>query len=370
MVSQESEDVYSDYSADSEPGIDLIEDDLDDVPRDNFRDAMIPEHCIDQSEALAIFSESFERRYGTIHPTFYLGSMKDVIETATKVELDSRRPVAVYLHHDRSISSNIFCQRILCSEQIAAFLSNNYLTWAWDMTLPTNNTRFLDNVSLHFGEEIRNQLSSLGPSSYPILLIFQKKTGSPLEIATMLTIDTPHDEALSMLVAGYEQHLAVIDELRDVEMARMRREDIKREQDEAYQESSLADEKILKERRDNQLKRIVSQENKLRELAMQEENRRIAEGELPEEPEKGPDVSSIRFRFPSGHLANRRFRSSDRVALLFKFAHSKGFSPTGHRLVLNFPKKDLGDFDSSSSLRDCGLSPQAMVYVEEYSVDD
>ena len=358
--------MYSDYS-DSEPDIDLIEDDLDDAPRDNFRDPMIPEHCIDQSQALVIFSQNFEKRYGTMHPTFYCGSMKDVIDAATKGELEARHPVAVYLHHDRSISSNIFCQRILCSETIATFLSANYLTWAWDMTLPTNNTRFLDNLSLHFGEDIRNQLSSIGPSRFPLLLIFQKKAGTPLEIATMLTIETPHDEALSLLVAGYEQHLAVIDELREVDQARRRREQIKREQDEAYTESTLTDERNLKERKCQDLKRIVSQERRLMELAMEEEYRKAAEEQLPEEPEKGPQVSSIRFRFPSGHLANRRFLSSDRIELLFKFVHSKGFSPGTHRLILNFPKKDLGDFDSSSNLQACGLSPQAMVYVEEHS---
>ena len=330
---------------------------------------MIPEHCIDQSEALAIFSENFEKRYGLIHPIFYCGSMREVIDSATKGELETRKPVAVYLHHDRSISSNIFCQRLLCSDTIAGFMSTNYLTWAWDMTLPTNTTRFLDNVSLHFGDEIRNQLSSLGPSSYPLLLIFQKKTGTPLEIATMLNIDTPHDEALSLLVAGFEQHLAVIDELRDVEETRRRREDIKREQDVAYNESAVEDKRILREIREEQLKRIVSQESKLKTLAMEEDYRKIAERQLPEEPENGPDVSTVRFRFPTGHLTNRRFLSSEKILLLFKFVHSKGFSPQAHRLILNFPKKDLGEFENLS-LHECGLFPQAVVYVEEYSVDD
>ncbi|KAI6646774.1 FAS-associated factor 1-like [Oopsacas minuta] len=367
LTKQESQDdgeMYYDCS-DSEPDIDLIEDDLDDTPSDNFKDPMIPENCIDQSGALAIFSENFEKRYGPIHPIFFCGSMKDVIAQATKGDLLDRRPVAVYLHHDRSISSNIFCQRILCSEIISGFLSSNYLTWAWDMTLPTNTTRFLDNVTLNFGDEIRKHLGALGPSSYPLLLIFQKKTGQPLEIATMLSIDTPHDEALSMLVAGYEQHVSTIEELRDVEEARFKRELIKQEQDEAYKESAERDERNMNQKKAAQLKRIVSQEARLRAMAMKEDSINIAKQELPEEPEKSNEVTSIRFRFPSGEVTNRRFFKEDKIGLLYTYIHSKGCLPELHRLMMNFPKKYLSDCPSNATLAECGLCPQAIIFVEE-----
>ena len=363
MSVQESTDAYSDYS-DSEPEIDLI-DDLDDVPRDNFRDPMIPEHCIDQSEALALFSENFERRYGPTHPIFFCGSMQEVINQSTKGEFNDRRPVAVYLHHDRSISSNIFCQRTLCNGDIANYLSANYLTWAWDMTMPTNTTRFLDNISLNFGEEVRNQLSAIGPSNFPLLLIFQKKPGAQLEIATMITIDTATGEAMSILAAGFEQHLALIDELRSAEEARLDRERIKEEQDTAYLASKERDREIMKEKEKEHLQRIHSAEFKLREKAMAQDSQDKAARDLPDEPVKGPGTTTIRFRFPSGEIVNRRFLHSDMVGILFTFAHAKGFPPNRHRIILNFPKKDLRDVPSNTSLKECGLVPQALVYVEE-----
>ena len=334
---------------------------MDDTPRDNFKDPMIPEHCVDQSEALALFSENFEKRYGPTHPIFYCGSMLEVIYKATKGELLDRRPVVVYLHHDRSISSNIFCQQILCSESISEFLTKNYLTWAWDMTMPTNTTRFLDNVTLHFGEEIRKQLGGLGPSNYPLLLIFQKKPSSPLEIAAMLTIDTTHDDALGLLVAGYEEHRATIETLQLANEVRLKREQTKQEQDEAYKESAEKD----RNRVQAQLNRIHSEEAKLLEKAFQADSIEKALKELPEEPEKGDGVTSIRFRFPPGETTNRRFFDSDKIGLLYTYARSKGFPPARHRLMLNFPKKDLCEYPSNANLVECKLSPQAMVFVEE-----
>ena len=335
---------------------------MDDIPQDNFKDPMIPEHCDDQSKALILFSENFERRYGLIHPVFFCGSMEEVILQSTQGKLLDRRPVAVYLHHDRSISSNIFCEKILCSKPISDFLTNNYLTWAWDMTMPTNTTRFLDSVKMLFGDEIRRQLGGLGPSKYPLLLIFQKKPNSPLEIANILTIDTKHDEALSSLAAGYEEHLAAIGELRFANETRWQREQIKQEQDVAYKESAEKDKQTYKNWKQSELNRIRSQEGKLQRLAFQD----LALKELPDEPEKAEGVTSIRFRFPSGEVTNRRFLGSDRIGLLYTYAESLGFPPNCHRLVLNFPKKNLGEYPSNKNLVECGLSPQAMVFVEEH----
>ncbi len=41
----------------------------------------------------------------------------------------------IYLHHDSSILSNIFCSQLLCSESVVNYLTSNYVCWAWDLTL-------------------------------------------------------------------------------------------------------------------------------------------------------------------------------------------------------------------------------------------
>lgn len=53
-----------------------------------------------------------------------------------------RKLLAVYLHHDGSILSNVFCSQILCSESVVNYLSSNFITWAWDMTHETNCARY------------------------------------------------------------------------------------------------------------------------------------------------------------------------------------------------------------------------------------
>ena len=319
---------------------------MDDIPKDHFKDPMIPEHCDDQSKALALFSENFKRRYGPTHPEFFCGSLKEAIDQATQGKLLDRRPIAVYLHHDMSISSNIFCEKILCSKPISDFLTNNYLTWAWDMTMPTNTTRFLDSVKMLFGDEILKQLGGNNPSKYPLLVIFQKKPNSPLRIANMLTIDTKHDEALSSLAAGYEEHLSAISQKQDV----------------AYKESAEKDKQTHKNWKMSELNRYRSQEAKLQRLPFQD----LTLKELPDKPEKAEGVTSIQFRFPSGEVTNQRFNGSDRIGVLYTYAGSQGFPPNCHRLVLNFPKKNLGEYPSNKNLVECGLCPHAVVIVEEH----
>jgi len=45
-----------------------------------------------------------------------------------------RKPMLVYLHHDGSVLSNVFCSQLLCTESVVNYLSMNYITWAWDLT--------------------------------------------------------------------------------------------------------------------------------------------------------------------------------------------------------------------------------------------
>ena len=49
-----------------------------------------------------------------------------------------RKLLAIYLHHDQSVLSNIFCSQGLCSEGIVNVLINNFIVWGWDVTHDTN----------------------------------------------------------------------------------------------------------------------------------------------------------------------------------------------------------------------------------------
>jgi len=50
---------------------------------------------------------------------------------------------AVYLHHDGSIQSNVFCSQLLANHAIIAYLSSHYVTWAWDVTSDYNKEKYV-----------------------------------------------------------------------------------------------------------------------------------------------------------------------------------------------------------------------------------
>ena len=76
--------------------------------------------------------------------------------------------LAIYLHHDSSVLTNVFCTQVnnrliifahyysalyqvLCTEAVLSLLMENVTIWGWDLTYSSNKQRFLEMVSRHFG---------------------------------------------------------------------------------------------------------------------------------------------------------------------------------------------------------------------------
>lgn len=49
-----------------------------------------------------------------------------------------RKLLAIYLHHDRSVLSNVFCGQLLNNENIIKQLTDNYVLYGWDLTCESN----------------------------------------------------------------------------------------------------------------------------------------------------------------------------------------------------------------------------------------
>ena len=45
-----------------------------------------------------------------------------------------KRMLAIYIHHDQSIFSNVYCSQTLCAPAVVEYLNANYVVWAWDVT--------------------------------------------------------------------------------------------------------------------------------------------------------------------------------------------------------------------------------------------
>lgn len=54
-----------------------------------------------------------------------------------------RKLLAVYLHHDDSILSNVFCMHLLCTETVISYLTSNFITWGWDVSHESNMNRYV-----------------------------------------------------------------------------------------------------------------------------------------------------------------------------------------------------------------------------------
>jgi len=59
------------------------------------------------------------------------------------VLLLQKKLLAIYLHHDHSICANVFCSQVLCAESLVSFLNANFITWAWDITHPSNREKYV-----------------------------------------------------------------------------------------------------------------------------------------------------------------------------------------------------------------------------------
>lgn len=57
------------------------------------------------------------------------------------VSVVQRKLLAIYLHNDESVLSNVFCSQMMCADSIVSYLSQNFITWAWDVSKEANKAR-------------------------------------------------------------------------------------------------------------------------------------------------------------------------------------------------------------------------------------
>lgn len=146
----------------------------------------------------------------------------------------------MYLHHDGSVSTNVFCTQVLCSESVVSFLTSNFIIWGWDLTLANNRQQLLSTIARHFDSLTSRTLRNFVVDKLPLLLIATRSRSSN-EILTIVQGSVNVDEMMTQLLHSVEmfseqQRIDIVEE-----DEREAREQVKREQDEAYQASLQAD---------------------------------------------------------------------------------------------------------------------------------
>lgn len=326
---------------------------------------MMPENSENEGDALLHFTAEFSSRYGDCHPVFFIGSLEAASQEAFYGKARDRKLLAIYLHNDDSVLSNVFCSQMMCAESIVSYLSQNFITWAWDVTKEANKARLLTMCTRHFGSVVAQTIRTYKTDQFPLLLIVMGKRTSN-EVLNVIQGNTTVDDLMMRLMGAMEIFTAQQQEDIKDEDEREAREMVKREQDEAYRVSLEADRK-KREAQEREEAEQVRQEQIRKEQEEEREAIRLSlEQTLPPEPEEetGEPVSKLRIRTPSGEFLERRFLGSCKLQVLFDFVASKGYPSDEFKLLTTFPRRNITQLDPSWTLYDAKLFPQETLFLE------
>ncbi|CAF1450233.1 unnamed protein product [Rotaria sordida] len=175
---------------DDDDGSDISNYDIDLIDHSPF-----PNDCQNEVQGIEFLCQYFMHRYNAC-PTFLIGSLEEACQEAfSSIIIKERRPVLVYIHHDKNLLTNRFCWNILCSEMIIDYLLENYIVWPWDITFESNrnilikiwNKIFPSQTSIDFSLEqcpmligiMRESLykkDSSSTSEYEFTVLFKNET--------------------------------------------------------------------------------------------------------------------------------------------------------------------------------------------------
>lgn len=89
-------------------------------------DASSPLVSVSAAAAEAMdFVASFEREYGANRPNFVTEGFKDGLQRSQ----NAYKLLFVYLHSPDHPDTPLFCERTLCSEPLASFINENFVSW-------------------------------------------------------------------------------------------------------------------------------------------------------------------------------------------------------------------------------------------------
>eukprot|EP00096_Caligus_rogercresseyi_P008130 TRINITY_DN264_c4_g1_i2.p1 TRINITY_DN264_c4_g1~~TRINITY_DN264_c4_g1_i2.p1 ORF type:complete len:381 (-),score=105.55 TRINITY_DN264_c4_g1_i2:820-1962(-) len=336
---------------------------------------LIPDDYGDESMAGIKFSEEFALRYGSPHPNFFPGSLTDAMKESCMQPAKDRKMLAIYLHHDSSILTNVFCTQALCAESIVQFLNTNFISFGWDLTSLSNRVRAVEMITREFGSVASLTVRNFDIERFPILALVYRLRGNT-EIFKMVHGKVTLDELMSELLSAHENYSAQLRiEIREDE-ERAARDAVKREQDLAFEMSLQADreKQAQKEREEEERKeqerleealRRSEEEARLLEEKEKERKRDFIFERLPVEPPITEDNSRLRIRAPDGTSLERRFSPSSALRVLLDFLFTKGYSEEEYKVLTSYPRRDLTSMDASKTLKELNLYPQETLTLEE-----
>ncbi|OVA01487.1 UBX [Macleaya cordata] len=314
------------------------------------------------SEALD-FVANFERDFGNIRPNFVTEGFMDALQRSRQ----QFKLLFVYLHSPDHPDTPLFCERSLCSEVLSAFINENFVSWG-------------GSIRASEGFKMSNSLKA---SRFPFCAVVMAATNQRIALLQQIEGPKTPEEMLTVLQSVIEESAPVLVTARVDAEERRNNIRLREEQDAAYRAALEADQARERQRKEEQerLEREAAEaERKLKEEeeARERASREAAEKEaalarrrqekamsLGTEPEKGPNVTQVLVRFPTGERKERRFYSTATIQTLYDYVDSLDcLNAEKYSLVSNFPRVVYGAEKLALSLKEVGLHPQASLFVE------
>lgn len=304
---------------------------------------------------IAEFAIQYNSKFGTNHIDFFQGSYTEAVNEA-KREL---KFLVVYLHQNDDQDSSRFASETMINPDLIEYLRSNTIVWACSKDLP----------------EGRKVYNALRAKRCPFLGVIVYKNA---RMTLISKIEGPVSAAelmlqLSQLISENEAELVI---------ARMDKEErnqtqlIRKEQDQAYEESLKIDrekarvkkekEDALKEAERLEQQKIVDELAKEKELMNKRIELRKILAETSEPDASDPASIKLLIKLPSGSRHQRIFLRIDPLSELYKFVFSQEECPNSFEIAINFPHKVVECTETTTqSIQDFGINQSMLLFVND-----
>jgi len=285
----------------------------------------------------------------------------------------------VYLHSSLHVNTPKFCNEVLCTEPVASFLEEHFVLWMADVNQP-EGSKLTENFGVTkypFFAVVINISNYSSLAIYLQSLNYNRRiTRNGLMLVASKQGEMTAKQLIEDLTRTLETHGALIQAIRSERNEREREREIIENQNRDYYfslEQDKAKEKQRKEEEDRirkEQERILAEERDRERIKEEEERKRKEKDEknkeflqsLSPEPEKSDNTTDIVIRLSNGERISRRFYGTDTLNYLMSFVNAKE-DMENKILVTHFPKISFPD--TSKTLKESGLFPRAMLFVEE-----
>lgn len=323
---------------------------------------------------------SYDARYGAVHPVFYQGTYAQALNAA-KTELTF---LVVYLHSDNNSDCDAFCRETLADAAVIDLVNARTLFW-------------ICGVETAEGYRVSRALQRRTAAAvYPFVAIIVLRENRMSVVARFEGLIEPARFVTSVtrIINDNETSLEVA---RADKRERAISQHLRQEQDAAFLESLLVDQEKERKKKEEEEEKQRELETSLREeeearleAEMVEELKGVLMTLLPPEP-IGDDKDCVRIllKCPSGLRLERRFLKTQPIQDLFNYIFCHHETPDDFSIIKNFPRSEipgsppkLQDYkhlltgsnsnaetsstDSASpSFSDVGLSSSEMLFVQD-----